>query len=113
MTPRSSLGVVAVAVALLHGCNRSSPAAAPPSPSAAATSSPSPASTGDPKDEEINPRLLRRFQPVDGASASPAPANPERVALGRALFYETRLSKDHQISCNSCHALTKFGIDGK
>jgi cytochrome c peroxidase len=61
--------------------------------------------------DEINPRLLRRFQPVAGASAVDAP-NPERVALGRALFYEKRLSENGQIACSTCHALSKYGVDG-
>lgn len=37
----------------------------------------------------------------------------EKIDLGRMLFYEHRLSKNQQISCNSCHALDAFGVDGK
>ena len=33
------------------------------------------------------------------------------VALGRQLFYDTRLSKNHDLSCNSCHQLSSYGID--
>ena len=29
------------------------------------------------------------------------------------LYYEKRLSKDNSLSCNSCHDLGKFGVDGK
>src|SRR5688572_1646017 len=36
-----------------------------------------------------------------------------KVALGRMLFYENRLSKNHDVSCNSCHDLAKFGVDGQ
>lgn len=39
------------------------------------------------------------------------PATPAQVALGRMLFFETRLSLDSTISCNSCHALAAFGAD--
>jgi cytochrome c peroxidase len=35
------------------------------------------------------------------------------VNLGRMLFYETRLSKSHEISCNDCHDLEDFGQDGQ
>ncbi len=35
-----------------------------------------------------------------------------RVDLGRALYYDPRLSKGQEISCNSCHLLDKFGQDG-
>ena len=60
---------------------------------------------------KINPRLLRRFQPLEKTSAPATPAERERVDLGRALFYETRLSKEKNISCDSCHTLTNYGVD--
>ncbi len=41
------------------------------------------------------------------------PQDPNRVALGRLLFHDPRLSKGRQVSCNSCHVLTRFGIDGQ
>lgn len=31
------------------------------------------------------------------------PSSPEKIALGRKLFFDTRLSKDNSISCASCH----------
>lgn len=31
--------------------------------------------------------------------------------LGRQLYYEKRLSKNHDISCNSCHDLANYGVD--
>jgi cytochrome c peroxidase len=40
------------------------------------------------------------------------PASADKIALGRMLYYETRLSKNHDVSCNSCHSLTGFGVDG-
>jgi cytochrome c peroxidase len=41
------------------------------------------------------------------------PASESKVALGRMLFYDKRLSKNHDVSCNSCHDLAKFGVDGR
>lgn len=38
---------------------------------------------------------------------------PERVALGRALFHDTRLSRDQTLSCASCHDLEHGGVDGR
>lgn len=36
----------------------------------------------------------------------------DKIALGKMLYYDTRLSKDGNISCNSCHNLnTSFGVD--
>jgi len=43
-------------------------------------------------------------------------ANPitgAKIDLGRMLYYETRLSKNQQISCNSCHKLDEFGVDNE
>ena len=37
----------------------------------------------------------------------------EKLALGRALFHETLLSKDDSISCASCHDLSEGGDDGR
>ncbi|MCC6336116.1 MAG: cytochrome-c peroxidase [Myxococcales bacterium] len=42
-----------------------------------------------------------------------APVMKERVALGRLLYFDVRLSKNHDVSCNSCHDLAKFGVDGE
>ena len=47
----------------------------------------------------------------------PLPAVPQqdaqRVALGRQLFNETRLSVNGALSCASCHQLAKGGADNK
>ena len=61
---------------------------------------------------EINPRLLRRFQPVVGQGGSAA-VSPEKVTLGRMLYFDKRLSKGHDLSCNSCHDLASHGDDGQ
>jgi len=49
----------------------------------------------------------------ENAATDERPMTPERVALGRALYYDTRLSKNHDIACNSCHQLDHFGVDGE
>lgn len=41
------------------------------------------------------------------------PITDAKVYLGRKLYYETKLSKDGDISCNTCHDLTRFGVDGE
>jgi cytochrome c peroxidase len=40
---------------------------------------------------------------VDGLDDLPSPPAPERVRLGRWLFYDTRLSADGTVSCATCH----------
>jgi len=39
--------------------------------------------------------------------------DPKKVALGRILFHEPRLSHDNSVSCASCHGLTTGGVDRK
>jgi cytochrome c peroxidase len=64
--------------------------------------------------KEFNPRLLRRFLPVRPVLApegkTPAAA---QVELGRQLYFDTRLSKNGAMSCNSCHPLANYGADGQ
>ena len=42
--------------------------------------------------------------PVEGVAA-------ERVNLGRRLYYDTHLSENNSVSCNSCHDLANYGAD--
>lgn len=91
-------GVFAAAVA---GC---SPESAPAKASATNTTT-HPASL--PAPEIVNPRLLRRFQPIDSERAPSGPT----VALGKKLFFDPRMSAASDVSCNSCHDLASFGAD--
>ncbi len=54
-----------------------------------------------------NPRLLRRFRPLRRVE----PADGEQIALGKMLYFDARLSTGKDLSCNSCHALDRAGID--
>lgn len=40
------------------------------------------------------------------------PITPERVALGRALFFDPRASLDGTVSCSKCHLPALYGTDG-
>ena len=51
--------------------------------------------------------LSAQFESMDN------PITPAKVALGRALYFEKRLSKNHDLSCNSCHVLSKYGVDNE
>lgn len=37
--------------------------------------------------------------------------DPQKVELGKYLYFDTRLSGDGNISCNSCHNLSTYGVD--
>ncbi len=54
------------------------------------------------------------FGPLPAHVGNPAnPFTPAKIDLGRMLYYETRLSKNHDIACNSCHQLDRFGVDNE
>jgi cytochrome c peroxidase len=62
---------------------------------------------------DINPRLLRRFQPLRSQiETSENPITSAKTELGRMLFFEPRLSKAQKTSCNTCHTLDHYGVDG-
>ena len=54
-----------------------------------------------------------RFEPLpkDLATAE-APITPERVELGRKLFFDPRMSVDGTVSCAKCHQPALYGTDG-
>jgi cytochrome c peroxidase len=59
-----------------------------------------------PGDEDLNPRLLRRFKALAPRSEAGSPA---LVELGRLLYFEPLLSGNGKVSCNSCHPLDHYG----
>lgn len=61
----------------------------------------------------IDPTIAVHFAALPGEAATDKyPLSQEMTDLGRMLFYEPRLSIDQDISCNSCHLLDKYGVDG-
>lgn len=49
------------------------------------------------------------FKPI--SSVKYEGISEKKVELGKKLYFDTRLSKDGNISCNSCHNLNTFGVD--
>jgi cytochrome c peroxidase len=41
------------------------------------------------------------------------PSSPEKIALGKKLFFDNRLSGDNSMSCATCHSPEKGFADGK
>jgi len=62
--------------------------------------------------DDLMEQARRIFKPVpkDMGSAE-FPVTPERVALGRLLFFETRVSLDGTTSCSKCHQPSLYGTD--
>ncbi len=60
------------------------------------------------------PVELGMFAPLPEVMSSDDNAlTEEKIALGRMLYYDARLSKGDDISCNSCHLLDRFGAEPK
>ena len=63
-------------------------------------------------DAGIDPAALSVFAQLPPIMSSDAnPVTPAKVTLGRMLYYDSRLSRDGDVSCNSCHALDAYGVD--
>ncbi len=102
--------LVALAVVSVAACSQSSDPTPAPAPAVTIAAT---AAAAVPEAVEINPRLLRRFQPLpEHADSDATPSALAKIDLGRSLFHETRLSKNRNLSCNSCHDLAHHGVDG-
>lgn len=56
--------------------------------------------------------FLPMFQPLPSVVASPDnELTDAKIDLGRQLYFDKRFSKNHDISCNSCHDVAKYGTD--
>ncbi len=63
-------------------------------------------------EEALLARAQQMFKPLPADAGTPQrPLTPERVALGRALFFETRVSSDGKGSCGGCHNPYFYGTD--
>jgi cytochrome c peroxidase len=108
------LGLVSLG-AFSFSCRQESPppeTAPVPAAAAAPETAPAPTAAPEPRPTMGYEKLVSFFRPPANAAKAPVDS-PEQVALGRKLFFEKRLSKNHDISCNSCHDLATFGVDGK
>lgn len=94
---KSFLGILCAAVLVLSFAAACGPGTAPPAGTAT-----------------MDAARLQAFAPLPVAMTSASnQVTEEKVKLGRMLYYEPRLSKSQQISCNSCHGLDTFGVDGQ
>ncbi len=61
--------------------------------------------------------LLKQAKSIFGPlpqvmSSEKNPITPEKVKLGKILFYETRISVDGTVSCARCHPIGLYAADG-
>jgi cytochrome c peroxidase len=63
---------------------------------------------------DITAGTLKMFAPLPAAMDSPKNTITEaKIDLGRMLYYEPRLSKSQEVSCNTCHELAQYGTDNE
>lgn len=55
------------------------------------------------------------FEPLPAKVPVPAdnPMTPEKIELGKQLYFDPRLSVDGTVSCNSCHNVMSSGTDNR
>jgi cytochrome c peroxidase len=86
-------GIVLTIIALSAGCGKPADSVSVPAVS-------------------VDPLKLEMFQPLPETMSTAAnPITEAKERLGRVLYYEPRLSRGQDISCNSCHMLDKYGVD--
>jgi cytochrome c peroxidase len=61
--------------------------------------------------------LIKKASQVLGPLPASMPSDenaitPEKVKLGKVLFYEARISADGTVSCSKCHPFALYGADG-
>lgn len=67
---------------------------------------------GDTSSRIPTSQIRALFAPLPARfDTSANPATPAKIALGRMLYYETRVSKGRDLSCASCHDLAAGGAD--
>ena len=112
-----ALRCFALLALLLAGCPGES--TAPPGSTGGGGGAPPPVSPdqgGAPAAASIDPDLLKWAQrtfaalPAE-ASSKKNPVTEEKVALGRMLYFDARISRDQQLACVTCHDPGNWGID--
>lgn len=67
---------------------------------------------GPPDDRALLKQAQAAFAPLPREMGTDQfPITPERVALGRMLFFDPRMSLDGTVSCSRCHQPALYGTD--
>ncbi len=106
MTRQSLLIFTVCGAALLAACKEDKKAEPAATASAAASAAP--------PGVALKPEDVSAFGVLPKEMTSDAnPITDAKVELGRELYYDARFSKNQDISCNTCHGLDNYGVDGK
>ncbi len=61
---------------------------------------------------ELDKKVSSLFGTLPNEAVNPNnPITPEKVALGKSLYFDNILSVDNVQSCNTCHNLDTYGVD--
>ncbi|MCG8352902.1 MAG: cytochrome-c peroxidase [Chloroflexales bacterium] len=110
MKPRTFFGsafALLIGATLVVSCGQPTPADTP------TEETPSTQTTDSTSKEIVTAAMLSSFASLPNkVSSSDYQLTDEIITLGRMLYYEPRISVNQQVSCNSCHALDQYGVDG-
>lgn len=113
------VSLLALALLALAACDKKAEGPAGEKPAGEKPAGEKPAMEKPATEKEKTPLEQARanqalFKPLPKDMSTPErPVEAARVALGRQLYFDTRLSKNHDIACNSCHQLDKYGVDNE
>jgi cytochrome c peroxidase len=111
-----SLSAIVVLAAALGACDNPPEQRPQPAASAAASAKPVAAASAAPENKPLvfDPNDVKNFKVIPAKfETDKNEITDDKVKLGRMLYFETRLSKNQDLSCNSCHDLTTYGVDNK
>ncbi len=105
--------IIAVTLSVLYGCNQSENTEAKTitlNPLMEEASNLFKSITSLPY-EDLPENYQELNNPVNITSIDLSNSMSDKVILGKMLYFDKRLSKDGNISCNSCHNLNTYGVD--
>ena len=104
------IATAAVVCVALGGCNKQGN-----EHGSAPTSGPVAEVSAGPAADKLMEEARAAFKPIplNAPELAGNPTTPEKLALGRMLYFDPRLSASHAISCASCHAIGLGGADNE
>jgi len=112
---RYSISIILVGLLTASaGCQDEPAPAPPPEPEAAVVEEAVEVVAAGPDRDSLRARAQTIFGELPDEAVNEAnPLTEEKITVGRILYFDPRLSKNHDIACNSCHDVANFGVDGE